>query len=110
LMASVSITAVGAFDAVGSILVVALMVTPAAAAYLLTNDLKRMLWLSAGIGVVSDIGGYWMARGLDANIAGSMATVTGLVFLFIFLGAPERGIVAVALRRYRQRWDFASRC
>lgn len=107
LMASVSITAVGAFDAVGSILVVALMVTPAAAAYLLTDDLKRMLWLSAGIGVVSAIGGYWMARWLDANIAGSMATVTGLVFLIIFLGAPERGMIAVALRRSRQRWDFA---
>jgi len=107
LMASVSVTAVGAFDAVGSVLVVALMVTPAAAAYLLTNNLKRMLGLSALIGVISALGGYWMARWLDANIAGSMATITGLVFLLIFLGAPERGIVAVALRRQRQRWDFA---
>lgn len=107
LMASVSITAVGAFDAVGSILVVALMVTPAAAAYLLTNDLKRMLWLSGAIGVISALGGYWMARAMDANIAGSMATITGVVFLLIFLGAPERGIIAVALRRNRQRWDFA---
>lgn len=107
LMATVSITAVGAFDAVGSILVVALMVTPAAAAYLLTNDLKRMLGLSALIGIISALGGYWMARALDANIAGSMATITGVVFLLIFLGAPERGMIAVALRRNRQRWDFA---
>ena len=107
LMGLVSITAVGAFDAVGSVLVVALMVTPAAAAYLLTNNLRRMLMLSALIGVISALGGYWLARGLNANIAGSMATITGVVFLIIFLFAPERGIVAGIRRRARQKLDFA---
>ncbi len=107
LMAMVSITAVGAFDAVGSILVVALMVTPAAAAYLLTDQLKRMLIYSVLIGIASAIGGYWMARWFDANIAGSMATVTGMLFLLIFLVAPKRGLVALAQRRRRQRWEFA---
>lgn len=107
LMTLVSITAVGAFDAVGSVLVVALMVTPAAAAYLLTDELRRMMWLSAAIAVVSAVGGYWMARWLNANIAGSMATVTGIVFLFIFLLAPERGIIAIARRRARQTVEFA---
>lgn len=107
LMAMVSVTAVGAFDAVGSILVVALMVTPAAAAYLLTDELRRMLLYSVVIGIVSAVGGYWMARWLDANIAGSMATVTGIVFVVIFLVAPNRGIVALAQRRQRQRWEFA---
>ncbi|MCC6169431.1 MAG: metal ABC transporter permease [Caldilineaceae bacterium] len=107
LMALVSLTAVGAFDAVGSILVVALMVTPAAAAYLITDDLRRMLILSVGIGVTGALGGYWLARGLDANIAGSMATVIGLIFVAIFLLAPQRGVLAVARRRERQRWDFA---
>jgi manganese/zinc/iron transport system permease protein len=107
LMTLVSVTAVGAFDAVGSVLVVALMVTPAAAAYLLTDDLRRMLLLSALIAVVSAIGGYWMARWLNANIAGSMATVTGIVFLLIFLLAPERGLIAIARRRTRQALEFA---
>ncbi len=107
LMAIVSITAVGAFDAVGSILVVALMVTPAAAAYLLTDELRRMLIYSVIIGIISAIGGYWLARWFDANIAGSMATVTGIVFLLIFLLAPGRGIVAVFQRRRHQRWNFA---
>jgi manganese/zinc/iron transport system permease protein len=107
LMSLVSITAVGAFDAVGSILVVALMVTPAAAAYLLTDDLRRMLLLSAGIAVVSAIGGYWLARGLNANIAGSMATVTGGVFVLVLLFAPERGLVALAQHRSRQALEFA---
>lgn len=107
LMALVSVTAVGAFDAVGSILVVALMIAPAASAYLLTDDLPRMLGLSALLGVASAIGGYWLARWLDANIAGSMATATGILFLFTFLFAPERGMVALARRRARQRWQFA---
>jgi manganese/zinc/iron transport system permease protein len=107
LMALVSLTAVGAFDAVGSILVVALMVTPAAAAYLLTSDLRTMLILSVGIGVAGALGGYWLARSLDANIAGSIATVIGLIFVGVFLLAPDRGVLAVARRRERQRWDFA---
>lgn len=107
LMALVSLTAVGAFDAVGSILVVALMVTPAAAAYLLTDDLRTLLILSVVIGVTGALGGYWLARGLDANIAGSMATVIGLIFVAVFLLAPQRGVLAVARRRARQRWDFA---
>src|SRR5690606_28249640 len=68
LMSVVSITAVGAFDAVGSILVVALIVGPAAAAYLLTDRLGVMLLLSGLIGAVAAVGGYWLAYALDASI------------------------------------------
>ncbi len=107
LMTLVSITAVGAFDAVGAILVVALMVTPAAAAYLLTDDLRRMLLVSVAIAVASAIGGYWLARLLNANIAGAMATVTGIFFVVVFLLAPQRGMLAIANRRRRQRMEFA---
>ena len=52
-MTLVSITAVGAFDAVGSVLVVALMIAPPAAAYLLTDSLPRMLVLSVALAVVA---------------------------------------------------------
>lgn len=107
LMTVVSVTAVGAFEAVGSILVVALMVAPPAAAYLLTDRLPRMIGLSALIGVASAIGGYWVAHWLDASIAGSMATVAGLLFGATWLLAPERGLVALARRRARQRQEFA---
>jgi manganese/zinc/iron transport system permease protein len=107
LMTMVSVTAVGAFDAVGAVLVVALMVTPAAAAYLLTDNLRKMLLLSVLIAVASALGGYWLARGLNANIAGAMATVTGLIFLGVFLLAPQRGIAAIAARRRRQKLEFA---
>src|SRR5690606_13460194 len=72
------------------------------------DKLSRMLGLSALIGVVSAISGFWLARWLDANIAGSMATMTGFIFLLIFIFAPERGMVALALRRQRQRLTFAA--
>jgi manganese/zinc/iron transport system permease protein len=107
LMALVSVTAVGAFDAVGSVLVVALMIAPPATAYLLTDRLAGMLVLSAATGVASAIGGFWMAYLFDVSIAGAMATATGLCFLCAYLWAPERGLVAVARRRRRQRWEFA---
>jgi len=107
LMGAVSVTAVGAFDAVGSVLVVALMIAPPASAYLLTDRLSQMIGLSALLGVASAIGGFWLAHLLDASIAGSMATVAGLAFLLAFLFGPERGMVALYRRRKRQRWDFA---
>jgi manganese/zinc/iron transport system permease protein len=107
LMGLVSVTAVGAFDAVGSVLVVALMIAPPAAAYLLTDRLARMLVLSVGLGVASAISGYWVAHWLDASIAGSMATMAGVLFGLVWLAAPERGLLAVARRRSRQRLEFA---
>jgi manganese/zinc/iron transport system permease protein len=107
LMSVVSITAVGAFDAVGSILVVALMIAPPAAAYLLTDNLPRMIGLSALGGALSALSGYWVAHLLDASIAGAMATMAGVLFGLTFLLAPQRGLVAIARRRSRQRIEFA---
>lgn len=107
LMASVSITTVGAFDAVGAILVVALMIVPASAAYLLTDDLKAMLMISVGFGVFSAISGYWAARFLDVSIAGAMATMSGIVFLVLFIVAPHRGLLSIMKRKKRQKTEFA---
>lgn len=107
LMSLVSVTVVSAFDIVGSVLVVALMVAPPAAAYLLTDRLPHMIGLSALIGGISAVSGYWIAIFLDASIAGAMATTAGVIFLGVFLLAPERGILAMVRRRAEQRWHFA---
>jgi manganese/zinc/iron transport system permease protein len=107
LMSISSITVVGAFDAVGAILVVALIIAPAATAYLLTSDLKRMLWLSIGFGVFSAIGGYWLAHILDASISGSMTTILGIVFLFVYLFAPKKGLLSVLYRQKQQRTEVS---
>lgn len=107
LMTLVSVTAVSSFEAAGTVLVVALMIAPPAAAYLLTDRLPRMLGLSAAIGVLSAVLGFALARVLDASIAGSMATMTGVAFLLALLFAPQRGLVRKWLRRRQQRRQFA---
>ncbi len=107
LMTFVSVTVVGAFDAVGSILVVALIAGPPATAYLMTDKLSRMLILSAIIGSVNAVSGYWVAFLFDVSIAGSIATMTLLIFCFIFLVVPNRGLIAIARRHARQKWEFA---
>jgi manganese/zinc/iron transport system permease protein len=107
LMTLVSITAVGAFQSVGAILVIALMIAPPATAYLLTERLSRMLWLSAALGVVGAVAGYGLAVLWGASIAGSIATAQGLIFALVWLVAPDRGLLAALLRLSRQRWEFA---
>ena len=103
LMTMASITTVGAFDAVGAILVVALMIAPAACAYLLTTDLKKMLGFAVFFGIFGAISGYWVAHWLDASIAGSIATMLGVVFFLVYLFAPSKGLIAVMYREKRQR-------
>ena len=107
LMSVASITIVGSFDAVGAILVVALMIAPAATAYLLTDNLKKMLGLSVVFGVFSAISGYWLAHWLDASISGSMTTVLGIVFLTVYLFAPKRGLISVLYRNKQQQIEVS---
>src|SRR5690554_672077 len=107
LMSVSSITVVGAFDAVGAILVVALMIAPAATAYLLTEDLKRMIVLSMFFGVLAAISGYWYANWLDASISGSIATTLGIIFLMVYLFAPKKGLISVLYRQKQQQIEVS---
>lgn len=107
LMTITSITAVGAFDVVGSIVVVALMITPPATAYLLTRRLPHMLFVSIGIGIVAAMLGYLCAMYFDVSIAGSIATMTGLLFVGALLFSPASGIVLHVYYRRQQRLVLA---
>lgn len=109
LMTSVSITAVAAFEAVGSILVIAFMIGPAISAYLITDDLRKMLILSGVIGIVNAILGFHLAVLFDVSIAGSISLVIGISFMLIFVFAPERGIITVVRRRRIQAINFAAK-
>jgi manganese/zinc/iron transport system permease protein len=108
LMSLVSVSAVGAFDAVGSVLFIGFIVVPAASAYLLTDSLFRMIVLSAIFGVAGSVAGYQLASTVDASISGSIVLVLGVIFLLTLIFAPERGLLAGYLRRRRQRWQFAA--
>lgn len=81
LMSMVSYTTVSSFEAVGAILVVALLVVPPATAFLWTKKLTSLIKLTCGLGIFIAIVGYYMAYLVDSSIAGMMVAVAGLVFL-----------------------------
>jgi manganese/zinc/iron transport system permease protein len=86
LMGLVSLTTVISFESVGAILVVALLIVPPATAYLLTRELKKMLWLSSAFGILCSLGGYYLAVLINGSIAGAMATVAGGLFFAVMAG------------------------
>jgi manganese/zinc/iron transport system permease protein len=93
LMGMVSLTTVASFQAVGAILVVAFLITPPATAYLLTDDFKKMLFLSCLFGISASILGYWVAWTLNGSIAGAMAGMAGVQFMVALLFSPSQGII-----------------
>ncbi|MBX3066005.1 MAG: metal ABC transporter permease [Anaerolineae bacterium] len=108
LMGLVSVTAVTSFDAVGAVLLVAFMVVPASAAYLLTDRLNRLILIAAIIGVLACMGGTQLAIIWNASISGCIVLCLGIEFGLTLVFAPERGLLAGMLRRRRQKWEFAA--
>jgi ABC-type Mn2+/Zn2+ transport system permease subunit len=134
LMVLVSLTAVGAFDAVGSILVVAFFIIPPATAYLLTDRLSVMLGLSPVFGAAAAYTGYDFARGdflgifevsdlletldktigLDGyttwntSISAAMVLMLFIIFLAVWILSPRYGLISVLVRRRLQRETFAT--
>lgn len=111
LMVLVSITAVASFESVGSILVVAMFVVPAAAAYMLTDRLAVMIFFSVIIAVASGSLGHIAALEVptwfgfrSTTTAGPMAVVSGLLFLLAALFGPRYGVVVKWIRRQSLSW------
>lgn len=94
LMGAVSFTTVASFEAVGAILVVAFLIAPPATAYLLTDNFRLMLILTAFLGIAAAVSGYFVAAAVDGSIAGAMAMMSGIFFILAFIFAPTHGILA----------------
>lgn len=99
LMGMVSTTTVAAFESVGVVLVVAMLIVPGATAYLLTDRLIVMFLLSAFFGVLAAIFGYYLAKFMNVSIAGAMVTVSGLLFALTFVFSPSYGLLAKYLAK-----------
>jgi manganese/zinc/iron transport system permease protein len=111
LMTLVAITTVAAFEAVGSIIVIAMLIVPAAAAHLLTDRLSVMLVISVILAALSAVLGHvsaivlpgWM--GVDPKVAdatstsGMMAVMAGVIFAIVLFCAPRHGILVKKFRR-----------
>jgi manganese/zinc/iron transport system permease protein len=109
LLVAVAVTAVTAFESVGAILVVTMLIVPAATAHLLTDRLWAMVVVTVAIGWVSAIGGHTTALAVDTSIAGAMGLVAAVCFVLALLCSPRYGLVARALQRSRARRTVARR-
>jgi len=94
----VSLVVVSAVSMVGVILVVGLLITPAATAYLLSDRLDRMMWLAALFGVTSVVGGLYLCVWLDSAGGGAIMLFCTLQFLVVLVVAPKYGLLARWLR------------
>ncbi|MBM4109338.1 MAG: iron ABC transporter [Phycisphaerae bacterium] len=99
LMTATAATAVVSFEAVGSVLVVAMLVAPGATAHLLTDRLGRLVAIACLSAGLSAFVGYLVALGLNTSVAGSVATIAGGQFLLAVLLAPRHGVGARAVAR-----------
>lgn len=103
LLGLLALTVVVALQAVGVVLVVALLITPGATAYLLTDRFARMLWISplvaAACGTVGVFASYW----LDTSTGGTVVLALGAAFALAYLFSPRHGLVATRIAGARRR-------
>ncbi len=85
---------VAALQTVGAFLVVAMVVTPGATAYLLTDRFERLIGMSFGIGAVTSFLGAYLSYFLDGATGGIIVVLQTLIFLIAFLFAPKHGYLA----------------
>jgi manganese/zinc/iron transport system permease protein len=103
LVATAAIAAVAAFDAVGSIIVIAMFICPPAAARLMTNRLAAQIWWSVAFATLSAVLGYvlagygplWLGANNAVSAAGMIATVSGVILALACLYGPHRSRVGV---------------
>lgn len=89
-----SASTVAALQTVGACLVIAMVVTPGATAYLLTDRFERLLVLSVAIGAGTSVVGAYLSFFLDGATGGVIVVLQTLIFLAAFLLAPKHGLIA----------------
>jgi ABC-type Mn2+/Zn2+ transport system permease subunit len=99
LMALLSATAVAALQTVGAVLVVAMLVTPGATAYLLTDRFSRMIGLAVAMGVGTSLVGAYASYFFDGSTGGCIVTLQSLIFVLAFVFGPKHGILAARAKR-----------
>lgn len=102
LLGLLALTVVASLQAMGIILVVAMLITPGATAFLLTRSFNRMLLISTSLGCAAAVIGIYASYHLDLSTGASVVLTQAGFFLLAYLFSPREGIIAAALRRRRQ--------
>ncbi|GAA4855615.1 metal ABC transporter permease [Saccharopolyspora cebuensis] len=108
LLTMLALTVVVALQAVGVVLVTAMLITPGATAFLLTRRFPRMLAAAAAVAVLSAVLGTYLSFHVDTSTGGMVVLCQAVVFALAYLGAPRHGIIARQLRRHRSRGPHRS--
>lgn len=90
LMVILTLVAVTAMQSVGTILIVALLITPAATAYLYANSLKTMILLSSGFGALASVLGLFIGYSFNIAAGSSIVLTSALLFLISFFIVPKQ--------------------
>lgn len=98
LLALLAVTIVSAIQAVGVILVVAMLIIPGATAYLLTDRLARMLVIAPVLAAVASIVGVYTSYYTDAATGGVVVLAQAVVFAAVYLFSPRHGVITKAVR------------
>ena len=106
LLTLLAVTAIAALQTVGSILVVAMLVTPGAAAYLLTDNFSSMMRLASIIGVLTSSAGAYISYFLNGSAGGCIVALQFLFFLAVLFFAPRHGILAAKLNAAKAVREF----
>ena len=89
-----SVSTVAALQTVGAFLVICLVVTPGATAWLLTDRFPRLLTIAIAIGSLTSFFGAWLSYWLDGATGGIIVVLQTLLFLLAFVFAPKHGLLA----------------
>lgn len=87
---------VAALQTVGAVLVIAMVITPGATAYLLSDRFGRLIWIAVGLGVVTSAAGAYASYFLDGSTGGLIVVFQTILFLLAFVFAPKHGRLAAA--------------
>jgi ABC-type Mn2+/Zn2+ transport system permease subunit len=107
LLTLLSATAVAALQTVGACLVVAMLVTPGATAYLLTDRFGRMIGLAVAMGTGTSLVGAYASYFFDGSTGGCIVTLQSLLFVVALVAAPKHGLRAARSRRLAARMEAA---
>ena len=89
-----SVSTVAALQTVGAFLVICLVVTPGATAWLLTDRFPRLLTIAVALGSLTSFFGAWLSYWLDGATGGIIVVLQTLLFLLAFVFAPKHGLLA----------------
>lgn len=99
-------TAVAGLQTVGACLVVAMLVTPGATAYLLSDRFSKMMIIAVAMGVLSSAIGAYLSYFLDGSTGGAIVTLQTIIFLLALVFAPKHGIIASKRKAVRTTKEF----